>query len=130
VLVAYASGRGSPKGSPSGSEPGSPRVAAKWVCNALVHLAVWLPSPGQDAPFDPRRYWLLGDTAAAARTLALAACLPLAGSGVLVLAGAQAGAALAVVGAVVSLTLVLLTFHPWLLGAVAIDVAIVVLALT
>ncbi len=54
----------------------------------------------------------------------------LAGSGVLVLAGAQAGAALAVVGAVVSLTLVLLTFHPWLLGAVAIDVAIVVVALT
>jgi hypothetical protein len=49
---------------------------------------------------------------------------------VLVLAGAQAGAALAVVGAVVSLTLVLLTFHPWLLGAVAIDVAIVVVALT
>jgi hypothetical protein len=100
------------------------------IAHALVHLAVWLPSPGQDAPFDPRRSWLLGDAAGAARTLALAACSLLVGSGVLVLAGAQAGAALAVVGAVVSLTLVLLTFHPWLLGAVAIDVAIVVLALT
>lgn len=109
------------------------------IAHALVHLAVWLPSPGQDAPFESApRSWLLGDAAGAARTLALAACSLLVGSGVLVLAGAQAGAALAVVGAVVSLTLVLLTFHPWLLGAVAIDVegavaidvAIVVLALT
>jgi hypothetical protein len=47
-----------------------------------------------------------------------------------VLAGADAGAALAVAGAVVSLALVLLTFHPWLLGAVAIDVAIAAVALT
>ena len=33
-------------------------------------------------------------------------------------------------GAAVSLALVLLTFHPWLLGALAIDVAIAVVALT
>jgi hypothetical protein len=49
---------------------------------------------------------------------------------VLVLAGADAGGAVAVVGAAVSLALVAVTFHPWLLGAVAIDVAIAVVALT
>jgi hypothetical protein len=54
----------------------------------------------------------------------------LALAGVLVITGADAGAAPAVAGAVVSLALVLLTFHPWLLGAVAIDVAIAVVALT
>ena len=45
------------------------------------------------------------------------------------LAGAGTGSALAVPGAAVSLTLVLLSFHRWLLGAVAIDVAIAVVAI-
>ena len=65
-----------------------------------------------------------------ARALAVAAGALFALAGVLVLGGANAGAALAVAGAAVSLALVLLTFHPWLLGAVAIDVAIAVVALT
>jgi hypothetical protein len=65
-----------------------------------------------------------------ARALAVTAGALLALAGVLVIAGADAGAAPAVAGVVVSLALVLLTFHPWLLGAVAIHVAIAVVALT
>jgi hypothetical protein len=45
------------------------------------------------------------------------------------LLGAGAGAGLAVAGAMASLRFVLLTFQPWLLGAVAIDVVIPVVAL-
>jgi hypothetical protein len=46
------------------------------------------------------------------------------------LAGADAGAAPAMTGAAVPLAIVLVTVHAWLLGAVAIDVAIAVVALT
>jgi hypothetical protein len=99
------------------------------VAHGLVHLAVWLPSPAADAPFDPGRSWLLGDARPAARTLASVACAALVLSGALILPGAGAGAALAVAGAAISLALVLLTFNPWLMGAVAIDVAIVLVAL-
>ena len=71
----------------------------------------------------------LGDARSLTRALALAACLVLAAAGVAVLAGAGPGAALAVLGAGISLFLVALTFNPWLLGAVAIDVAIAAVAL-
>jgi hypothetical protein len=100
------------------------------VAHGLVHLAIWLPAPKEDAPFDPGHSWLLGAVRRPARALAVAAGALFALAGVLVLAGADAGAALAVAGVAVSLALVLLTFHAWLLGAVVIDVAIAAVALT
>jgi hypothetical protein len=100
------------------------------IAHGLVHLAIWMPEPRAGAPFDPRRSWLLGETSGLVRPLAVLAC------GLLVLAGAfllngggDLDAGLAVAGALASLALVALTFHPWLLAAVAIDVAIVVVAL-
>jgi len=99
------------------------------IAHGLVHLAVWLPEPKDDAPFDSRHSWLIGDARRVGGALAVAACALLAVAGILVLSGASAGAGLAVVGAGISLALVVLTFHPWLLGAVAIDVAIGVVAL-
>jgi hypothetical protein len=99
------------------------------IAHGLVHLAVWLPEPKEDAPFDPGRSWLLGESRWLTRALATMACALLVLAGGLVVAGAGLGSGLAVAGAGVSLVLVLLSFHPWLLGAVAIDVAIVVVAL-
>lgn len=99
------------------------------IAHGVVHLGVWLPTPREDAPFDPGHSWLLGDTRSQARALAWMAALVLAAGGVLVLAGGGLGAALAVAGAAISLALVILTFHPWLLGAAAIDVAIAIVAL-
>jgi hypothetical protein len=98
------------------------------IAHGLVHLAVWVPAPEQDAPFDPGHSWLLGEIRRPARAVAATAAALLSVAGILVLAGAHAGAA--VVGAAVSVALVGLTFHPWLLGAVAIDVAVAVVALT
>jgi hypothetical protein len=100
------------------------------VAHGLVHLAIWLPAPKEDAPFDPGHSWLLGDVRRRARALAVAAGTLLALAGILMLAGAGAGGGLAVLGAAVSVALIGLTFHPWLLGAVAIDVVIAVVALT
>ena len=100
------------------------------VLHGLVHLAIWLPEPKDDAPFDPGHSWLLGAARGPARGLAIAAGALFVLAGVLVLTGAPSCAAAAVAGAAVSLALVVLTFHPWLLGAVAIDAAIAVVALT
>lgn len=100
------------------------------ITHGLVHLAVWLPNPKDEAPFDPYHSWLLGDAGRYARGLAIAACVLLAAGGLLVLMGTAAGAALAAAGAAISLSLVVLTFHPWLFGAVAIDLAVAAVALT
>lgn len=99
------------------------------IAHGLVHIAVWLATPAPDAPFDPHRSWLLGDCAAQSRALAILACLLLVAAGALVLLGAGLGPPVAVAGAASSLVLVLLTFHPWFIAAVAINVAIIVVAL-
>jgi hypothetical protein len=50
-------------------------------------------------------------------------------AGILVLTSAAAGAALAIAGAALSLLLTALTFNPWLLGNLAINAAIIAVAL-
>jgi hypothetical protein len=100
------------------------------VAHGLVHLAIWLPAAKDDAPFDPRNSWLAGELAGLSRALAVIAAVLLAAAGILVLSGAEEGAGVAIAGAAASLLLILLTFHPWFLAAIAIDVAIVVVAAT
>jgi hypothetical protein len=64
------------------------------------------------------------------RFAAMVSSAILALAGILVLAGSGAASATAIVGAGLSLLLVLATFHPWFLAAVAIDVSILVIALS
>lgn len=96
------------------------------IAHGLVHLGIWLPSAKPDAPFDPHRSWLLEEAGTASRLLAVVAAILLMVAGVLVLGGE--GAAVAAAGAAVSLLLIAITFNVWLLAAVAINVAIIVLA--
>lgn len=98
------------------------------VVHGLAHLALWVAPPAPDAPFDPRESWLLGDIGALSRALAVLACALFVSAGMLVLGAAGPAAVLAVAGAIVSLLLVLLTFHRWFLLAVAINIAIIVIA--
>lgn len=99
------------------------------VAHGLVHLAVWVAPPPPDAPFDSRCSWLLEDAGSLSRALAIAACAFFVLAGVLVIAAADLGATLALVGAVTSLALILLTFNRWFVFAVAINAAIIVIAL-
>jgi cell division protein FtsW (lipid II flippase) len=99
------------------------------VAHGLVHLAVWVAGPPPDAPFDSRHSWLMGDAGALSRALAIAACAIFVLAGVLVIAAADLGATLAFAAAVTSLALVLLTFNRWFVFAVAINAAIIVIAL-
>jgi hypothetical protein len=98
------------------------------VAHGLLHLAVWVAPQAPDAPFDPHRSWVFGDFTVLSRMAAVVSCAILALAGILVLAGSEAASAAAVVGAGLSLLLVLATFHPWFLAAVAIDVTIIVIA--
>jgi len=99
------------------------------IAHGLVHIAVWIAPPPPDAPFDSHRSWLFGDFGPGSRLLAGVACALLVVSGVLVLFGAGAGAAVAIAGAATSLVLTLLTFHLWFIAALAINIAIVAIAL-
>jgi hypothetical protein len=99
------------------------------ILHGLVHIAVWLAPPPPDAPFSARHSWLLDDPWPVIRFLAILSCALLVAAGVLVVLGLGLGVAMAVTGAAVSLTLVALTFNRWLLGAIAIDVVIIAVAL-
>jgi uncharacterized membrane protein YphA (DoxX/SURF4 family) len=100
------------------------------IVHGLLHLAIWVPEAPDDAPFDTGHSWLLQrDARPAARALALAACVLFVVAGLLLLIGVGPVPIVAIVASGVSLGLVVLTFSPWLLAAVAIDVMIVVVAL-
>jgi hypothetical protein len=99
------------------------------IAHGLVHAAVWLAPPAPDAPFNPRHSWLIGDATAAARALAVTAGVLLALAGTLLVFDAGSPGAFAVAGAGVSLVLVVLTFNRWFVFAVAINIAIIVVAL-
>ena len=99
------------------------------ILHGFVHAAVWLAPPADDAPFDPCRSWLLGRIGPPARFLAAGSLVLFLIASLLPLGGGGAAASTAAAGAAMSLVLVALTFNRWLSAALAIDVAIVVLAL-
>lgn len=103
------------------------------IAHGLVHL-LYLARRPEDAastyPFVPEERWLarpLGPSAAraVAGTLAVACAIVFGVSGIALLVNADLWQPTAVAGSVVSLVLMLLFFHPWLLLGIAIDVAIV-----
>ena len=99
------------------------------IAHGLVHLAVWIAPPPPDAPFDSRHSWLVGDAAGPARALSIASFVGFVAAGVLVAAGIDAGAGVAVAASAIALLLVALTFNRWLVFAVAINAAIIAVAL-
>src|SRR5690242_14774274 len=98
------------------------------VAHGLVHLAVWIPAPSDDAPMQTARSWLLGDVRPLAVGLAVTAAVLLTAGGIAVLAGAGWWAWLVIVGSATSVLLIALTFTPWWLFGLAIDAALLVWA--
>lgn len=96
------------------------------IAHGLIHVAVYVPHPAADAPFDPTHSWLLRSAWVRPIALALAstATAMFVISGIAIFAHQDWWKAAAVVGAAISLALVVLFFHPWLSLAVAINAAI------
>jgi hypothetical protein len=103
------------------------------IAHGLVHLLYLLPRPENDPtyPFVPETRWFSGAVgleAGAAKTIAAALSIGVALvfliSGIAVFASADIWAAAAAVGSLLSLTLLVLFYHPWLSIGVVIDIAI------
>jgi uncharacterized membrane protein YphA (DoxX/SURF4 family) len=104
------------------------------IAHGLVHLLYLAPRPEGDPnyPFVPEERWFaaaVGLAPSAAKaiagTLAVASTIALMIAGVALLANAELWKPAAVIGSVVSLVLMLLFLHPWLVFGIAIDAAII-----
>jgi hypothetical protein len=103
------------------------------IAHGLVHLLYLMPRPEDDAsyPFVPEERWsarLVGLEPATAKrvaaALAIGCAIVLFVSGVGLFADADVWKPMAAAGALLSLALLLLFFHPWLTIGVAIDAGI------
>ena len=104
------------------------------IAHGLIHLLYVTPPPKDDPsyPFVPETRWFAraaglepGPAKGVARALAIACVALFVIAGIGLLANADLWKAAAVGGSAVSLVLMLLFFHPWLVLGIAIDVAII-----
>src|SRR5215213_9949540 len=95
------------------------------LAHGLLHVAVWVPRPPANVPFDTSRSPIFGNVRGAAISLSLLAALLFVVAGVAVLLHAAWWAPVAIAAAAVSVLLILLTFSPWLLAGLAIDIIII-----
>lgn len=98
------------------------------IAHGLVHLAIWLPKPDQNAPFDVGHSPFAGNVRRLASALAIAAAVILVLGGLGLIGDAPWWIPVTVTGAAVSAVLLLLTFNRWWLIGLGINVAIIVLA--
>jgi hypothetical protein len=98
------------------------------VAHGVLHVVIWtMPTPA-DAPFDAHHSPVFGNIRVASIVLALFCGVVLVAAGVGVLAHSGWWPQAAIVGAAGSIVLLLVTFTPWWLLALVIDIAIVVLS--
>jgi hypothetical protein len=106
------------------------------IAHGLVHLAVWAtPYDPEKSPFDPKRSWILESVGIRSarpllRAAAVVCALAFAIAGVAVLAGIDWGAEVAAGAAIGSIVLTVVTFNRWLLINLALNAAIVAIALS
>ena len=109
------------------------------VAHGLIHLMYVTPPPKDDPkyPFVPEERWFPravglepGAAKGVARTLATTCVVLFVIAGIALLANTSLWKPAAVTGSVVSLVLMLLFFHPWLVFGIAIDAAIVATVLS
>ncbi|MDD8027578.1 MAG: hypothetical protein PHI34_13830 [Acidobacteriota bacterium] len=98
------------------------------VAHGLVHAAIWLSPKLEKAPFDPRHSWLLSRLGLQpdfirvfAALLAAAAALTLVLGGIGLLTHQGWWLTPLYIGALTSLFLILVYFHPWLSFGLALD---------
>lgn len=103
--------------------------AAFLIAHGLVHAAIWLAPASDDVPFDVRHSWLLGELGSSALVVALVAAAVFVVAGVGFLAGAPWWPGVLLAASVISLALLVVTFTPWWLFGVGINVALAAVAL-
>lgn len=99
------------------------------IVHGLIHIAIWAAPTTESGPMRPAHSWLLGEVRPLALTLALVAGVALAAAGVGYLTGGAWWPWAAIIGAGVSALLMAVTFTPWWLAGLAIDLAVMIWAL-
>jgi len=95
------------------------------IAHAAIHLAMWIPQPKADAPFDAGRSWLLGNQRALALVLAVTIAVVLGAAGVGLWVHADWWRTAAVVGLAGSLGLMIPFFQPWFIPIEAVNAALI-----
>ncbi len=98
------------------------------IAHGLVHVAIWLAPATDDVPFDVRHSWLAGDLGRLGTVAGPVVGAAFVLAGIAFLTGAAWWPAALLVAAVASLAMLVLTFTPWWLLGLAINVALVVVA--
>jgi hypothetical protein len=98
------------------------------LVHALVHLRVWVWGGIGEAAADAHHSWLLGDARGVASVLAVVAAALFAVAGVGTLLEQDWAPLVAIGGGVTSIVLVALVFNRWLLVGLALDIAVIALA--
>ena len=96
------------------------------LAHGAIHLAMWIPQPKADAPFDAGRSWLLGNQRLFALILAVAIAVVLIAAGVGLWAHADWWRAAAIVGLTGSLGLMILFFQTWFVPIETVNAALIV----
>ena len=99
------------------------------IAHGLLHIAVWVPPSPASVPFDTSRSPIFGNVRGIAISLSVLAALLFVATGIAVLTQSAWWPIAAIAAAATSALLILLTFSPWLLAGLAIDVIVLVLAL-
>lgn len=99
------------------------------IAHGLVPTAIWLAPASDEVPFDVRHSWLLGELGSSTTVVALAAAAVFVVAGIAFLAGVPWWPGVLVVASVLSLALLVVTFTPWWLLGVGIDVVLAAMAL-
>lgn len=99
------------------------------VAHGVVHLLIWLPTRTEDAPFDVHHSPIFGDVRVAASILAVVAGGAFMLGGASVIAQQAWAPVIVVCAAGLSSALLMLTFTPWWLAGLAIDLTLGVLAI-
>jgi hypothetical protein len=94
------------------------------VAHGLVTFGIWAAPVTENAPFNPRHSWLLGDARTLAVTLAVTAAVAFVATGGGFLAQQDWWAAAAVAAGAVAVALMALYFSPWLSAGILISAVI------
>ena len=98
------------------------------IAHGLVHLAIWLAPSTKTAPFDVHHSPVFGDIRGLATLLGVTAGVMFIVTGIGYLTGQSWWAMAALAGAAVSTGLMVVTFTPWWILGLAINLIIAVLS--
>jgi len=103
-------------------------IAVVVIAHAIVTGVVWTAPLLPDAPFNPARSWLLGESRAIAAPASVVIAVALAACGIGLLLGQPWWAPLAIAAGAAAAAFTLVYFNPWLSLGLALNAGIAAVA--